>query len=87
MNVQTEHSKTVTIIVNGRSKTVDKERITYDEVVNLRYETEPRPTGPNVLITVMYSKGHSDQQGSLQSGDDVMVKNGMVFNVSATDKS
>lgn len=83
-----DHDKAVSIIVNGRTHQVAKERISYEEVVSLRYQTEPRPTGPNILITVMYSKGHSDQQGSLEDGDaGVKVKEGMVFNVTATDKS
>lgn len=79
--------KTVTIIVNGRQKEVaKKEELSFDEVVNLAYDNNP-PSGPNVVITVTYSKGVDGKQGSLVKGGAVKVKDGMIFNVTATDKS
>jgi hypothetical protein len=75
----------VTIIVNGRPKEVEKEKLTFDEIVRLAYPDPP--TGDNVVITVTYSKGKGNNQGSLLPGDEVEVKAGMVFNVTVTDKS
>ena len=80
------HHEPVTIIVNGRPKEVTEKELTFEEVVNLAYNNEP-PTGPNVVITVTYSKGEGGKQGSLLPGHHVKVKAGMVFNVKATDKS
>jgi len=79
-------SKTVTIIVNGRTKQVEDKRLSYEEVVNLAFDNNP-PHGENIVITVTYSKGDHPPQGTLSSGETVNVKEGMIFNVTATDKS
>jgi hypothetical protein len=81
-----DHDKTFTIIVNGRKREVTAVELSYEDVVNLAYDNDP-PKGPNVVITVTYSKGEDDKQGTLLPGQDVKVKNGMVFNVKATDRS
>ena len=45
-------------------------------------------TGENVVITVTYSRGEGGhREGSLRPGESVELKNGMVFDVSATDRS
>ncbi len=76
----------ITIIVNGRSKEVTKRELSFEEVIDLAYNSNP-PTGPNVVITVTYSKGVDGAHGSLLPGQTVEVKPGMVLNVKATDKS
>jgi len=81
-----KHSKNMTIIVNGRQKEVADKKLTFEEIVSLAYENSP-PSGPNVVITVTFSKGDDGKQGSLLPGDCLKIKNGMVFNVTATDKS
>lgn len=81
-----EHHHPVTIIVNGRPREVTKRELTYEKVVDLAFDDHP-PTGPNVLITVTYSKGADGAKGSLRPGQEVRDKEGMVFNVKATDKS
>ncbi len=80
-----ERHEPVTIIVNGRPKEVTEKELTFEEVVNLAFNDDP-PHGPNVVITVTYSKGEGGKQGSLLPGHHVKVKAGMVFNVKATDK-
>lgn len=83
----TEHGhKDITIIVNGRPKNVPKEELTFDEIITLAFATPP--TGPNVVITVTYHRGHGDKpEGTLLPDGSVKVKEGMVFDVTATDKS
>ena len=79
--------KTVIIIVNTREKTVEKNKdITFEEVVALAYDGNP-PSGPYLEFTVMYRRGHGNKDGSLVAGQGVKVKDGMVFSVSATDRS
>lgn len=79
-------NKDVTIIVNGRPRQVDKAEISFDEVVKLAFETPPY--GQNTLFTVTYKRGQGNKpEGTLVEGDSVMVKDGMIFNVSVTDKS
>jgi hypothetical protein len=75
-----------TIIVNGQKKVVTKKIATFDEIVKLAF---PSPlAGANILYTVSYEDGpRVNPQGSLKEGQSVKVKNGMIFNVTATDKS
>lgn len=74
------------IIVNGQKKTVTTKTVTFDEIVKLAFPTPP--TGANILYTVSYEDGPKvNPQGSLKEGGTVKVKDGMIFNVTATDKS
>jgi hypothetical protein len=77
------HGKTVTIIVNGRPKEVAKEDISFAEIVALAGFT-PSPT---TIFTITYRKGEGNKEGTLVEGESVKVKDGMIFNVTATDKS
>ncbi len=75
-----------TIIVNGRQKEVTPKELTFDEVVALAFN--PVPSGPNVVITVTYRHGpHQNPEGVMSKGERVWIKNEMVFNVKATDRS
>lgn len=81
-----EAPKTVTIIVNGQEHEFPKTDITYDEVVALAFPNPP--TGPYIEISVTYRRGHGQKpEGTLLPGGEVKVKDGMIFNVTATDKS
>ena len=85
MSTQNDH-KEITIVVNGRPKRVAKEELTFDEIVKLAFDTPP--SGPNVVITVTYHRGHGEKpEGSLLPGGTVKVKDRMIFDVTATDKS
>jgi hypothetical protein len=84
---QDHDPKTVTIIVNTRRHEVDKNKeILFEEVVNLAYDNNP-PTGPNVAFSVMYRRGHGNQDGTLTPEQTVKVKDGMIFDVTPTDRS
>jgi len=75
-----------TIIVNGQKKTVTTKKVSFDEIVKLAFPTPPQ--GANILYTVSYEDGpRINPQGSLKEGQSVFVKNWMIFNVTATDKS
>ncbi len=78
--------KPVTIVVNGEAHEFPKADIAYAEVVALAFPNPP--TGPNIEISVTYRRGRGEKpQGTLAPGAFVPVKDGMVFNVTATDKS
>jgi hypothetical protein len=78
--------KDVTIIVNGTQKTVQKDDISFDEIVSLAFENPPY--GENTLFTVTYRRGQGNKpEGILAPGESVKVKDGMIFDVTATDKS
>lgn len=75
-----------TVVVNGRNRTVTEDELAYQQVAGLAYD--PVPSGPNIVITITYRRGHGNKpEGSLLPGDTVKVKEGMIFNVSVTDKS
>lgn len=85
MSEQTE-KKEITIIVNGRKKEVTTTELSFDQVVALAFN--PVPTGPNIMFTITYRAGPSqNREGSLLEGDTVKIKDGMIFNVTETDKS
>jgi hypothetical protein len=74
------------IFVNGRKKVVATQELTFDQVVALAFE--PVPTGPYIMFTVTYRHGpHANPEGNLPEGGTVKVKDGTIFNVTATNKS
>jgi hypothetical protein len=78
--------KDITIIVNGEKKVVTATELSFDQVVDLAFN--PRPVGPNIVFTITYRKGPKENpEGTLVQGGIVKIKDGMIFNVTATDKS
>jgi hypothetical protein len=75
----------VTIVVNGRRRTVDENQISFDEVVELAFDNPP--SGDNVVFSVTYRRAEGNKSGTLEEGGEIKVKEGMIFDVSATDKS
>ena len=83
-----EHPNRITVLVNGEEKMLPPhtEQLSYEEIVKLAYGT--LPTNPNTIYTVAYSNGPIENpKGTLTRGRSVVVKEGMVFNVSKSDKS
>ena len=82
----TEHKKTVTIFVNGTPHEVEKDEMTYAEIVTLGYPDYPQH--PEINYSVTYKRGHGDKpEGILSPGGSVRVKEGMQFYVSPTGQS
>jgi hypothetical protein len=77
------HKKVFTIFVNGREKEVDHKVVSFTEIVALANI----PGDANTIYTDTYKKGRRGAEGSLVEGDTINVKNGMIFNVTATSKS
>ena len=79
--------KEVTIIVNTEEKTVGiREKLTFDKLIHLAFEYPP--TGEFIHWTITYRHGPQDnEKGSLVEGDFVWSREGLIFNVSYTDKS
>lgn len=90
MQTEEEHQEnghgSVNLIVNGRPHRVQGHEVTFENIVALAFQ--PPPSGPNVVITVTYRGGPPENPaGTMVAGTTVRIKNGMKFNVSATDKS
>ena len=80
------HDKEYTIVVNGRQKVVTVDELSFSDIVGLAFDNPP--TGPNIVYTITYRRGHGNKpEGTLGEGQTVKVKDGMIFNVTATDKS
>lgn len=78
------HHKTTTIIVNGRPREVQGKRISYSEVVQLAFPNEQ--PDQNIIYTVAYDNPHG-KDGTLVEGQDAKLKEGMIFNVTKTNRS
>ena len=78
------HGQEITIIVNAQPHKVSKGELSFAEVVAL----SGLPGGQNIVFTLTYRRGHGNKpEGSLVEGETVKVKEGMIFNVTATDKT
>ena len=77
-------NKIYSIIVNGRPREVTEHKLTYLQVVQLAYPGEQPSEGK--VYTVTFSNPHGND-GSLVDGQDIVIKDGMVFNVKKTDRS
>ncbi|WP_372523804.1 multiubiquitin domain-containing protein [Sulfuricaulis sp.] len=77
-------NKTYSIIVNGRPREVTEHKLTYLQVVQLAFPGE-QPSA-TVVYTVTFSNPHG-KDGSLVDGKDVVIKDGIIFNVRKTDQS
>ena len=81
-----DHKKGIRIVVNAREEVVYRHRLSYEQVVKLAYPTPPSPEVIGYIVT--YYKGHEHQhQGDLTAGSSVRICNGMVFNVTPTNRS
>ncbi len=81
-----KHEKVYKIFVNTREKEVTKDTLTFEEVVMLAFGTVP--SGDGILITVLFH--HADQHpddGTLQPGQSVKIKNHTSFDVTQTNRS
>lgn len=80
------HGNPYTIIVNGREKLTTKKILSFSDVVALAFDNPP--VGENVVFTITFRRGEGNKpEGTMVTGDTVKIKNGMIFNVTATDKS
>jgi hypothetical protein len=86
---QDEHfysQKVFTIAVNAQKKEVAETKLTFDEVVRLAYPIAP--DGQNIMFTIKYRHGpKANPKGSLLEGQLVRIKDGMIFDVTSTDRS
>lgn len=82
----TKNKHEIIIFVNGKEKIVKKDKISYEEVIELafgHYEDNDF-----INYTVIYFKGNNEKpNGFLLKGQVVMVKKGMRINVTRTNKS
>ena len=76
----------ISIIVNGRPKEWNERKISYEQIVKLAFPNAVE--NDTTVYTVTYTNGpKQNEEDSMVKGDVVFVKNQMVFNVTATNRS
>jgi len=78
-------NKQYTIIVNARQKTVTEHKLSFLDVIKLAFDDANQDD--TTAYTVTYTKGKDKPEGSMVAGSVVTVKDGMIFNVTRTNKS
>lgn len=73
------------IVVNGREKSVEHQRLTFNEVVSLAPNLPPPSDA--VEYKVVFEHAEDPKSGTLIQGESVLVKNGTQFVVTATNRS
>lgn len=80
--------KQIVVIINGVEKQLANgtKFLSYEDVISLAYGTYSESS--NIIYTVAYSKGpKNNPKGTLVKGQIAKVREGMIFNVSRSDKS
>jgi len=78
--------KAVTILVNGEPHEETETRISFEQVVKLAFPVPP--VGTCIEFTVTYRNGPpANPKGTLTAGHSVKIRNRMMFDVTATDRS
>ena len=81
-----EHPNGFTIVVNGRPQAVSRRELSFGDLVALAFDNPPN-TG-NTIYTITYRRGQGNKpDGTLVEGEPLKIKDGMIVNVTATDKS
>lgn len=87
MHNKHEEKKNSTIIVNGARRETSEKRLSFEDVIKLAFGQYDAADNVAYTVTYSYKKGHHNDKGILVAGDSVMVKEGMVFNVTKTTRS
>ena len=78
--------KTFSITVNGRQRQVERDELSFDELVDLAFEDPAR--GPQIVFTITFREaGGRISEGELDEGQRLKVRDGTIINVTRTDQS
>ena len=78
--------KTFSIVVNGRATQVEREEWSFDQLVDLAFDDPAR--GPQIVFTITFREaGDRIQEGELDEGQRLKVRDGTIVNVTRTDQS
>ena len=78
--------KTFLITVNGRQRQVERDELSFDELVDLAFDDPAK--GPQIVFTITFREaGGRIPEGELDEGQRLKVRDGMIINVTRTDQS
>ena len=74
------------ITVNGRQRRVERDELSFDELVDLALDDPAR--GPQIVFTITFREaGGRIPEGELDEGQRLKVQDGTIVNVTRTDQS
>ena len=78
--------KTFLIIVNGRERPVERDELSFGELVDLAFDDSAR--GPQIVFTITFREaGGRIPDGELDEEQRLKVRDGTIVNVTRTDQS
>jgi hypothetical protein len=77
------HERTYKLVVNGTPTDVDREALSFDDVVRLAF---PNPD-PNTIYSVSFEHAKEPKEGELLPGQSVTIKQNTEFDVDDTGRS
>ena len=78
--------KTFLITVNGRQRQVERDELSFDELVDLAFDDPAR--GSQIVFTITFREaGGRITEGELDEGQRLKVRDGTIINVTRTDQS
>ena len=78
------HNSQVTIVINGRPVQVSEKELSFEQIVVL----SGLPSDDQTIFTITFRRGEgSKPEGTLVAGQSVKIKEGMIFNVTPTNRS
>ena len=84
--VDRRDDKTFLITVNGRQRRVERDELSFDDLVDLAFDDPAR--GPQIVFTITFrDAGGRIPEGELDEGQVLKVRDGTIINVTRTDQS
>ena len=80
------NNKMFLITVNGRQRQVERDELSFDELVDIAFDDTAR--GPQIVFTITFREaGGRIPEGELDEGQRLKVRDGTIINVTRTDQS
>ena len=84
--VDRRDDKTFLITVNGRQRPVERDELSFDDLVDLAFDDPAR--GPQIVFTITFREASGRiPEGELDEGQRLKVRDGTIINVTRTDQS
>ena len=80
------NNKMFLITVNGRQRQVERDELSFDELVDIAFDDPAR--GPQIVFTITFREAAGRiPEGELDEGQRLKVRDGTIINVGRTDQS
>ena len=78
--------KIFSITVNGRQRQVERDELSFDDLVDLAFGDSAK--GPQIVFTITFREAADRiSEGELDEGQRLKVQDGTIINVTRTDQS